>query len=46
MEMVMASRFPKINAIFLTKKPAEVNGYLFTAILSRTQSCARMLAFI
>lgn len=40
----MASRFAKINVIFLAKKPAEVNAYLFIAILSRTQSCARMLA--
>lgn len=42
--MVLASRFAKINDIFLAKKPAEVNAYLFVAILSRTQSCARMIA--
>ena len=29
MEMVMASHFAKINAVFLTKKPAEVGPYLF-----------------
>lgn len=40
----MASRFAKINTIFPAKKPAEVNAYLFVAILSRTQSCARMIA--
>lgn len=28
MEMVMASHFAKINAVFLTKKPAEVGGNL------------------
>jgi hypothetical protein len=32
-EMVMASHFAKINAVFLTKKPAEVNAYLFTTVL-------------
>lgn len=32
-EMVMASHFAKINAVFLTKKPAEVNDYLFTDVL-------------
>lgn len=42
--MVLASRFAKINDIFLAKKTAEVNAYLFVAILSRTQSCARMIA--
>lgn len=26
MEMVMASHFAKINAVFLTKKPAEVRS--------------------
>lgn len=32
-EMVMASHFAKINAVFLTKKPAEVNDYLLTIVL-------------
>lgn len=44
-EMVMASYFAKINAIFLIKRLAEVNAYLFTTVLSRPQGCAQMFAF-
>ena len=30
-QMVMASQFAKINAAFLSKKPAEVNAFLFVS---------------
>lgn len=32
-QMVMASQFAKINAAFLSKKPAEVNAFLFVSRL-------------
>ena len=34
-QMVMASQFAKINAAFLSKKPAEVNTFLFVSRLRK-----------
>jgi hypothetical protein len=39
-QMVMASHFGKINAVFLGKKPAEVNGPFYTNMLREYRAFA------